>query len=55
MKTKTNKLRDVSDGAHKELQNPDGGLERAEEANRDVTEKHMQDDRVLIQASDGEF
>ena len=32
-----------------------GGLERAEEANRDVTEECMQDDGVSIQASDGEF
>ena len=28
---------------------------RAEEANCDATEEHMLDDRVSIQASDGEF
>ena len=47
--------RGVSDRAHEESQNQDGGLERAEEANRDVTEECMQDDMVLIEASDGEF
>ena len=47
--------RGVSDGAHEEPQNQDGGLERAEEANRDVTEERMQDHRVSTQASDGEF
>ena len=45
----------VSDGGHEEPQNQDGGFERAEEANRDVTEEHMQDDKASIQASDGEF
>ena len=35
----------VSDGTHKEPQNQDGGLERAEEADHDVTEECMQDDR----------
>ena len=43
--------RSVSDGLHVEPQIQDGGLDRAEEANHDVS----QDDRVSIQASDGEF
>ena len=30
-------------------------LIRAEETNRDVSEERLQDDRVSIQASDGEF
>ena len=47
--------RGVSDGAHEEPQIQDGGLEGAEEANCDVTEERMQDDRVFIHASDGEF
>ena len=45
----------ASDGAHEEPQNQDGSIERAEEANRDVTEERIQDGRVSIQASDGEF
>ena len=47
--------RGVSDGAHGEPQILDGGLERAEEANSDVTEEHLQDGRVSIQAGNGEF
>ena len=45
----------VSDGVDEEPQIHDGGLDRAEEANRDVSEEHLQDDRVSNQASDGEF
>ena len=47
--------RGVSDGVDEEPQIQDGGLDRAEEANRDVSEERLQDDRVSIQASDGEF
>ena len=47
--------RGVSDGAHEEPHTHNSGLERAEEANSDVTEECMQDGRVSIQASDGEF
>ena len=43
--------RGVSDGAHEEPQNQNGGLERAEEANCDVTEERMQDERILIEAA----
>ena len=45
----------LSDGVHEEPQFQDGGLDRAEEANRDVSEERLQDDRVSIQAGDGEF
>ena len=47
----------VSDGVHEEPQTQHGGLDRAdpEEMNRDVSEEHLQDDRVSIQANDGEF
>ena len=47
--------RGVSDGVHEEPQAQHGGLDRAEETNRDVSEERLQNDRVLIQASDGEF
>ena len=47
--------RGVSDGVHEEPQTQHGGLDRAEETNRDVSEERLQDDRVSIQASDGEF
>ena len=40
--------RGVSDGAHEEPQTHNSGLERAEEANSDVTEECMQDGRVSI-------
>ena len=45
----------VNDGVHEELQTQHGGLDRSEETNRDVSEERLQDDRVSIQASDGEF
>ena len=47
--------RGVSDGVHEEPQTQHGGLDRAEETNHDVSEECLQDDKVLIQASDGEF
>ena len=45
----------LSDGANEEPQFQDGGLDRAKEANCDVSEERLQDDRVSIQGSDGEF
>ena len=45
----------VSDGVHKEPQIQDCSLDRAEEANRDVSEECLQDDKVSTQACDGEF
>ena len=45
----------VNDGVHEEPQTQHGGLDRAEETNRDVSEDRLQDDEVSIQASGGEF
>ena len=47
--------RGVTDRVHKEPHIQDDSLDRAEEANCDVSEECLQDDRVSIQASDGEF
>ena len=47
--------RGVSDGVHEEPQTQHGSLDRAEEMNHDVSDERLQDLRVSIQASNGEF
>ena len=45
----------VSNRVHEKPQIQHGSLGRAEETNCNVSEERLQDDRVLIQASEGEF